>query len=861
MRWKWALGIAALLMVTLVLTAYLILASYDYNKLKPQISQAVRDATGRELTLGGAVDLAIGLSPSLVVADVMFANAPWSSQPQMIKAKELQVQVELLPLLLGDVECDRIILVDVEVLLETDASGRSNWEFPTGAKPKESIWPVRVLKIENVKIVRLKLTFHHGERDSTSRFSLDSLDASRKLSSSDLTINLKGTANGQPLALSGKIGLLRNLLAHKPLEVDLSGQVSGSRITVAGVIGDVLKLDGIDLKVHAFGTDLAGLGRAAGTALPETDAFKMGGEVKGSAEALALKGLKGNGSRGSIECTINGKVDDLISLTGVDLEVKGSGKDLAELSPIVDTKLPKTGVFTATGRLTGSSKTLILQEAQATVGSGGLRAALSGRIGDLVALQGIDFRFNGSGKDLAELSRMVDTKLPKTGAFTVAGRLTGSSKALSLQAVEGSVSRDSLRLTVNGKIEDLLTLSGIAFKVKGSGKELAEIGPLIEKKLPQFGSFDVGGNLTGSTKVLALDGLSVIVGKSDFNGSAKVEFRQRPKVTLVLESGLVDFTPLIGEAKKEDTKISKKAGDDKRLFPDDPLPFEILKKVDADIVLKAKNMKAREAQFDLGHLTMTLKDNDLSIDQLEAIYKGTKLSGNVHLYFGSPPHIATKFLVQGFDLGGYLIEIGARDKAKGHIDIAADVKSKGDSAHELVTNLDGTIGLVMGRGYLTNWLDLLAINLTKEVIPFWGRHKKASDIKCAVVDFDIKNGFATSQTFVFDTEIGLLTAEGDINLETEQVNFLLSPRPKSVGLTLLNTKLRVKGSIQDPKVRPDYTSLVLKGSRALSALVVGPLGLLAPFVSLGAHEKHPCDIESIGKGDQSVPVQKGEAIR
>jgi len=86
MRWKWVLGIAALLMVALVVTAYLILITYDYNKLKPEIIRAVKDATGRELTLGGDIELAIGLSPSLVVADVMLANAPWGSQPQMMKA-------------------------------------------------------------------------------------------------------------------------------------------------------------------------------------------------------------------------------------------------------------------------------------------------------------------------------------------------------------------------------------------------------------------------------------------------------------------------------------------------------------------------------------------------------------------------------------------------------------------------------------------------------------------------------------------------------------------------------------------------------------------------------------------------------
>jgi uncharacterized protein involved in outer membrane biogenesis len=774
MRWKWAIGIAAFLMVTLMVAVYLILASYDYNKLKPRIAQAVWDATGRELTLGGAVKLAIGLSPSLVVADVMLANAPWASQPQMIIADELRIQIDLLPLLIGDVEFERIVLVDVEVLLETDARGRSNWEFLPGNNSKKSIWPVGELGIKNVKIVKLQLTFHSGQRGSTSRFTLDSLDAWRKPSSSDLTINLKGTANGQPIALSGKTGPILNLLAHRPMEFDLLGKVSNATVEISGIIGAVFKLEGIDGKVTFSGTDLAGLGIVAGMDMPKTKAFQLTAHLRGSAKTLTLDDITGNLFRSSVKVTVKGKVSNLISLTGVDLEVRGSGKNLAEVGPIVE------------------------------------------------------------------------TKLPKTGPFIVKGRLSGSSKTLSLDDAEGTVSRGSLRLAVNGKIEDLLGLSGIAFEVKGSGKELAEIGPLIEKKLLNFGSFDVTGNLRGSSQALALDGLSVIIGKSDFNGSAKVEFRRRPKITLVLESGLVDVTPFIGEATKEEKKVGKKGGYNKRLFSDDPLPFEVLKKVDAHIVLKARHIKAREAQFDLGHLTLTLRDNDLSIDNLEAVYKGTKLSGNLHLYPGSSPHIATKFLVQGFDLGGYLREIGASDRARGHIDIAADLKSNGDSAHTLVTNLDGTIGLVMGKGYLTGWLNLLAINLSKKVIAFWGKHQEARNIKCGVVDFDIKSGIATSQAFVFDTKIAILTAEGDINLKTEQVNFLLSPKAKSAGLTLLNTNLRVTGSMQDPKVRPDMASLAFKGARALSTLVVGPVGLLAPFVTLGAHEKHPCDVGKLG---------------
>ena len=93
----------------------------------------------------------------------------------------------------------------------------------------------------------------------------------------------------------------------------------------------------------------------------------------------------------------------------------------------------------------------------------------------------------------------------------------------------------------------------------------------------------------------------------------------------------------------------------------------------------------------------------------------------------------------------------------------------------------------------------------------------------------------------------MLTGEGDINLATEQVNFLLVPEPRLPSIMDFWTKLRVSGPITDPKVRPDAFSLLSKGARALSALVIGPLGLLAPFVNLGAHKAHPCNVHGIGK--------------
>ena len=46
------MAVAAALIIVVIVVVYLVLSSYDYNKLKPLIIRMARDATGRELTGG-----------------------------------------------------------------------------------------------------------------------------------------------------------------------------------------------------------------------------------------------------------------------------------------------------------------------------------------------------------------------------------------------------------------------------------------------------------------------------------------------------------------------------------------------------------------------------------------------------------------------------------------------------------------------------------------------------------------------------------------------------------------------------------------------------------------------------------------
>ena len=635
--------------------------------------------------------------------------------------------------------------------------------------------------------------------------------------------------------------------------VQAMGRRGSMLISITGLVQDLSSMEGMDLQSRLTGKNLTEFGQVIEVELPSTDGFEIQGRLIGSTDAATLKNAIGTGRRGSLRLSLSGSVQDLYSLGGLNLQSQLSGKNLAEFGEVIGENLPSTDEFKIQGLMTGSPDVLTLQKATGSGRRGSLRVSVTGAVKHLPKLVGMDVQTRLAGRSLAELGEVIGVELPSTDEFKIQGHLVGSPGTLNLQKARASVLRGSMQLALTGAVQDLTTLSGMELQTRLSGKELAEIGPVFDTELPGLGPFDIGCKLSGSTEAIALDEFSAIVDKSDFSGRAKVEFRERPRIFARLDSSIVDFTTLMDSLEQDERKSPEKNQPQDRVFPDDPLPLDGLQKVDADILLRAENIHARNARFKSGHLMLKIEDNGLKLGDFEAMYKQTLISGDLLIHQGSRNRVATNVLIQNFDLGRFLKETGLNDEVEATIDIAAHLNSKGDSVRSLMANLNGSIAAVMGEGYLTEYLDMLSVGLTNKVRKFWRVPGGASQqINCAVVQFDMESGIAATRAFVFNTRAGLLSGQGDINLDTEKINYLLVPTPDHPDLSYM-TNLRVSGTLMEPEVDPDKASAALRGSTALSALVIGPLGLLAPFIRLGAKNEHACDVESIGEVGLSAP--------
>ena len=117
------------IVVAIVAAGVAILAATDPADIRDFLTAQVKDATGRELSIKGELDLEISLVPSLVMHDVTFANAKWASAPHLLSLKKLEAGLELLPLMQGDIRLTQIVLIEPNIQLETNSKGLGNWVF------------------------------------------------------------------------------------------------------------------------------------------------------------------------------------------------------------------------------------------------------------------------------------------------------------------------------------------------------------------------------------------------------------------------------------------------------------------------------------------------------------------------------------------------------------------------------------------------------------------------------------------------------------------------------------------------------------------------------------------------------------
>lgn len=296
-------GIVVLLLIAVAIAV----RTVDVREFLGPIEQRVREATGRDLAVRGGIALKLGLEPKLVLDDVTLSNAPWSKEAQMLAAKHIEAQIALLPLLSKRFEVTSFKLIEPTIALETDASGRGNWEFPSAAAAAKasdhapSGATLGGFVVGDVAINDGAITYRDGKTGEVTRIVVQSLTVHARDAQSPISGRFRGTINDTAVALEGDFGPLEQLVRQKwPYPVTVQGDINGKKGSVdtqVSVQNNVVNLD--NLKVGSGASQLTGkMAVVTGAARPKVT-FKLDAPVLALADfrfpaaaAAAIAGAK-----------------------------------------------------------------------------------------------------------------------------------------------------------------------------------------------------------------------------------------------------------------------------------------------------------------------------------------------------------------------------------------------------------------------------------------------------------------------------------------------------------------------------------------------------------------------------------------
>ena len=296
MRWllRGAIGLAGL-GILVVVGAIVAVSTTDFSAYRDEIAAAVKDATGREIRIGGRIEQTVlSLSPSIAMTDISFANAVWGSRPQMMTAQRAEIEVALFPLIGGAIEIKRFSLTGANLLLETNEKGAANWLFGKqgdtasgkasgkGGDPVAAAEPA-IPFVGKLQISDSVVTFRDGRSGLVSKVRIEEAGARAPAFDSAIAFEARGAYNGVPAAAEGMLGGLGDLfrrvakypatarmrLGKSRLQVTVEADLSGALPDIVGSVDAAL----IDLDEIAAATARGANGKKAARKAKSPDLF------------------------------------------------------------------------------------------------------------------------------------------------------------------------------------------------------------------------------------------------------------------------------------------------------------------------------------------------------------------------------------------------------------------------------------------------------------------------------------------------------------------------------------------------------------------------------------------------------------
>lgn len=399
------------------------------------------------------------------------------------------------------------------------------------------------------------------------------------------------------------------------------------------------------------------------------------------------------------------------------------------------------------------------------------------------------------------------------------------------------------KLNINGVVKKPMTGQGLDIAINFAIDSLSSLSELMGGDFPDIGPIALSAKLNDGVGAYSLNSIELKAGNTDLSGNVTVAvLAKRPAITAKLTSTLIDLAELSGE--KDQAETEKKD----RLFSTDPLPLEALKSVNANISVDAKQIKTSTMELADTKLSVILKNGNLSVKPLSTLVAGGKLTGDIGLKTsGKTAALTTNLKITGLEPNQLTDLEGKLTGAK--TDVNVNVKGNGASISQIMAGLNGKLLIKVGEGVITDSvtkaLGADVLTETMSMLNPFSKSKEGTDLKCAVVNFDITNGMAkTDQGIAISTNQMNIIGSGAINLESEALDIGIKPEAKEgLGISAgqLASLVRIGGTLANPKPTADAAGALSTGLSVGTAVATGGLSMLAEgLLDRTTADANPC---------------------
>ncbi len=762
------LGLGLVVLLALPVAAgFVALASFNPNAYAPALIAAVQRATGRQLALGGKMELHPGLNPTLTVSNVTLSNPAGQFTGDFVTLDKAEAKIALLPLLTHHLDILRLVLDRPRITLQTLPSGASNWDFSTAPGHAQGTHHFHgyQLGLEAVDIRDAQITIIPASGQAYG-FSLPLLTGTA--SSLTAPLHLSGNAQIGPrqAQLSGVVGPVARLsgAGNGPWPVDLTLTGAGATAHLSGAVEHPRNGAGYDLTLSVDIPDLSTLG-----ALPALRQLHLGAEISDRDASLpAIDNLSLTAGASNLSALRPG-----LQLQGLDVEMASLDQpltlqatgQLGQTPFAVKGAIGTPDAFFAPSLLpTGTASTASLPVGL-TLQFGAAKAAITGAIATPSTLSGAALAISASIPDLSALSAATGMALPAWKNVTVQTTLIDPG---------GQGLRNALGL-------DSLAVSSDHAQFGGDASLFFGAHPNLQLAL-KFSSLD-------------LDALAAAMPQP------------APAPTPLLPTA----TPAPASA------------------PNWALPLAWLHLGDADIQLSADSLVWHKLNFTAlqGHLTAT--GGVLALSPFSGNLPGGEVSASAGIDASKAPAAETLQLsAPALALAPLLQAFGLPGDAQGTAQLQLKAASTGDDIQSIAAGLNGSLGFAAVNGVIDGATLNALLGGVLKTANLADPQLAASGpvpLRCAALRVDAANGTGTVSALALDSARLSLRGAGGLDFGKQTLAVTLQPQPRGQAA---NSAVMLGGSFAQPTLTAAPALPAAGGDLCPAALSLARLGQPGP---------------------------------